>query len=144
MSLPEFDEVNKYPSDTYVLKDVDLNVGEGGTRVVIDLPGSGKSMLLHYANRFEEIQGGEIRLGDQSISAADTDISRLRQHIGMVFQSFNLFPHKTAWENVALASTRVKGLKEGGTKRRVDELLDRVDLGAQSNSYPNQLSGGQQ
>lgn len=144
MSLLEFDEVNKYFGDTHVLKDVDLNVEEGEVCVVIGPSGSGKSTLLRCANRLEEIQGGEIRLEGQSISAADADINRLRQRIGMVFQSFNLFPHKTARENVTLAPTKVKGLKKGDAERRADELLDRVGLGAQSNSYPNQLSGGQQ
>ncbi|CQR53657.1 MULTISPECIES: amino acid ABC transporter ATP-binding protein [Haloferax] len=144
MSLLEFDEVDKYFGETHVLKDVDLDVEEGEVCVVIGPSGSGKSTLLRCANRLEEIQDGEIRLEGQSISAEDADINRLRQRIGMVFQSFNLFPHKTARENVTLAPTKVKGLKEGDATRRADELLDRVGLGAQSNSYPNQLSGGQQ
>jgi ABC-type polar amino acid transport system ATPase subunit len=102
----EFDQVDKYFGDTHVLKDVSLDIEEGDVTVVIGPSGSGKSTLLRCANRLEEIQGGEIRLDGQSISSPDADIDRLRQRIGMVFQSFNLFPHKTALENVTLAPRR--------------------------------------
>ncbi|KAB1198442.1 MULTISPECIES: amino acid ABC transporter ATP-binding protein [Haloferax] len=144
MSLLEFDKVDKFFGDTHVLKDVDLNVEEGEVCVIIGPSGSGKSTLLRCANRLEEIQDGEIRLDNQSISDPNADINRLRQRIGMVFQSFNLFPHKTALENVTLAPTKVKGLDESTAEKRAESLLDRVGLSAQSNSYPNQLSGGQQ
>ncbi|KTG28352.1 amino acid ABC transporter ATP-binding protein [Haloferax profundi] len=144
MSLLEFEKVNKYFGETHVLKDVDLNVEEGEVCVIIGPSGSGKSTLLRCANRLEEIQGGEIRLDGQSISDPDADINRLRQRIGMVFQSFNLFPHKTALENVTLAPTKVKGKDASSAKQEAKTLLDRVGLSAQSSSYPNQLSGGQQ
>ncbi|WP_411964201.1 amino acid ABC transporter ATP-binding protein [Haloferax sp. YSMS24] len=144
MSLLEFEGVDKYFGDTHVLKDIDLNVEEGEVCVIIGPSGSGKSTLLRCANRLEEIQNGEIRLDGTSISDPDADINHLRQRIGMVFQSFNLFPHKTALENVSLAPTKVKGLDESNATQRAETLLDRVGLATQSDSYPNQLSGGQQ
>ncbi|ELZ82539.1 ABC-type glutamine/glutamate/polar amino acids transport system, ATP-binding protein [Haloferax elongans ATCC BAA-1513] len=144
MSLLEFDKVDKYFGETHVLKDVDLEVEEGEVCVIIGPSGSGKSTLLRCANRLEEIQDGEIRLDGTSISDPDADINHLRQRIGMVFQSFNLFPHKTALENVTLAPKKVKDLDEGVAVQRAEELLDRVGLENQAASYPNQLSGGQQ
>ncbi|WP_410766774.1 amino acid ABC transporter ATP-binding protein [Haloferax sp. DFSO60] len=144
MSLVEFDEVDKFYGETHVLKDVDLNVEEGEVCVIVGPSGSGKSTLLRCANRLEEIQDGEIRLEGQSISDPKADINRLRQRIGMVFQSFNLFPHKTALENVTLGPMKVKGESEESANKRARALLDRVGLSAQESSYPNQLSGGQQ
>jgi polar amino acid transport system ATP-binding protein len=142
--LLEFDHVDKYFGETHVLKDVSLDVDDGDVTVVIGPSGSGKSTLLRCANRLEEIQGGEIRLDGESISDPDADINVLRQRIGMVFQSFNLFPHKTALENVTLAPRKVRGVDEETATARGEDLLERVGLGAQMNSYPNQLSGGQQ
>ncbi|MFC4357470.1 amino acid ABC transporter ATP-binding protein [Halobium salinum] len=142
--LLEFDEIDKYFGETHVLKNVSLDVPDGEVCVVIGPSGSGKSTLLRCANRLEEIQSGEIRLDGQSISAKDADINRLRQRIGMVFQSFNLFPHKTALENVALAPRKVKGMPKEKANERAADLLDRVGLSKQKGSYPNQLSGGQQ
>ncbi len=140
----EFEGVNKYFGDTHVLKDVTLDVNDGEVLVVVGPSGSGKSTLLRCANRLEEIQSGEIRLDGQSISAPDADVNRLRQQIGMVFQSFNLFPHKTALQNVSLAPTKVRGVDEADARRRAEELLEQVGLAGQADSYPNQLSGGQQ
>ena len=143
-SLLEFDHVDKYFGETHVLRDVSLDVEDQDVTVVIGPSGSGKSTLLRCANRLEEIQGGEIRLDGESISDPKADINVLRQRIGMVFQSFNLFPHKTALENVTLAPRKVRGIDEAEAMARGEELLERVGLGAQMNSYPNQLSGGQQ
>jgi polar amino acid transport system ATP-binding protein len=92
----------------------------------------------------EEIHSGNIRLGGESISAPDASVDRLRQRIGMVFQSFNLFPHKTALENVTLGPMKVRGLSEVDATDRAEGLIDRVGLAGQADSYPNQLSGGQQ
>lgn len=142
--LVEFEGVDKYFGETHVLKDVTLDVDDREVLVVIGPSGSGKSTLLRCTNRLEEIQGGEIRLDGQSISAPDADINRLRQRIGMVFQSFNLFPHKTALENVTLGPTKVKGLSGEKAAERAHTLLDRVGLADQADSYPAQLSGGQQ
>ncbi|WP_318568976.1 amino acid ABC transporter ATP-binding protein [Salinigranum marinum] len=143
-TLLEFDQVDKYFGETHVLKDVSLDIEDGEVCVVIGPSGSGKSTLLRCANRLEEIQGGEIRLEGQSISAPDADIDRLRQRIGMVFQSFNLFPHKTALENVTLAPRKVRGVDKRTARERADRLIEQVGLGNQKDSYPNQLSGGQQ
>jgi polar amino acid transport system ATP-binding protein len=143
-ALLEFDQVDKYFGETHVLKDVSLDIEDGEVCVVIGPSGSGKSTLLRCANRLEEIQGGEIRLEGQSISAPDADIDRLRQRIGMVFQSFNLFPHKTALENVTLAPRKVRGVDKRTARERADRLIAQVGLADQKESYPNQLSGGQQ
>ena len=143
-ALLEFEGVNKYFGETHVLKDVDLSVDEREVCVVIGPSGSGKSTLLRCTNRLEEIQSGEIRLDGTALTAPDADINVLRQRIGMVFQSFNLFPHKTALENVALAPIKVKGERKERARERAGDLLERVGLGAQTGSYPGQLSGGQQ
>ncbi|WP_231183400.1 amino acid ABC transporter ATP-binding protein [Haladaptatus sp. DYF46] len=146
MSTPkiEFDGVDKYFGEAHVLKDVDLEIEDGEVVVVIGPSGSGKSTLLRCTNRLEEIQGGEIRIEGQSITNPTVDINFLRQRIGMVFQSFNLFPHKTALENVALAPMDVKGFSRAEADERSQELLADVGLADQADSYPNQLSGGQQ
>ncbi|WP_348611086.1 amino acid ABC transporter ATP-binding protein [Halobaculum rarum] len=144
MALLEFEGVNKYFGETHVLKDIDLEVEEQEVAVVIGPSGSGKSTLLRCTNRLEEIQSGEIRLGGVPLTDPDADINELRQRIGMVFQSFNLFPHKTALENVALAPKRVKRVPEEKANQNARDLLERVGLGAQTDSYPNELSGGQQ
>jgi polar amino acid transport system ATP-binding protein len=143
-ALVEFDDVHKYFGDTHVLKGIDLSVAEGEVLVVVGPSGSGKSTLLRCANRLEEIQGGEVRLEGRAISADDADVNRLRQRVGMVFQSFNLFPHKTAVENVTLGPRKVRGVPGETAHDRAMELLERVGVGDQASSYPNQLSGGQQ
>ncbi|PSQ57867.1 glutamine ABC transporter ATP-binding protein [Halobacteriales archaeon SW_8_68_21] len=140
--LVAFDGVDKSFGDTQVLYDVDLSVDEREVVVVIGPSGSGKSTLLRCTNRLEEIQAGDIRLDGRSV--IETDVNEIRQQIGMVFQSFNLFPHKTALENVALAPEKVKGRPEAEAKEAAAELLDRVGLADQGESYPNALSGGQQ
>jgi ABC-type Fe3+/spermidine/putrescine transport system ATPase subunit len=139
-----FDGADKYFGETQVLEDISLSVDEREVVVVIGPSGSGKSTLLRCVNRLEEIQAGEIRLAGESISAPDADVNRLRQRIGMVFQSFNLFPHKTARENVMLAPVKVKGISEERARERAEKLIERVGLSGQGDSYPNQLSGGQQ
>jgi polar amino acid transport system ATP-binding protein len=142
--LLAFEGVDKYFGDTHVLKDISLDVADGEVCVVVGPSGSGKSTLLRCANRLEEIQAGEIRLDGRSISDPDADINRLRQRIGMVFQSFNLFPHKTALENVTLAPRKVRGVDGDTARQNGLDLLDDVGLSDQAASYPNQLSGGQQ
>ena len=143
-TLLEFEHVDKYFGDTHVLKDISLDIADGEVCVVVGPSGSGKSTLLRCANRLEEIQAGEIRLDGRSISDPDADINRLRQRIGMVFQSFNLFPHKTALENVTLAPRKVRGVDDDTARERGAELLAEVGLSDQAASYPDQLSGGQQ
>jgi polar amino acid transport system ATP-binding protein len=142
--LVEYEQVDKYFGETHVLKQIDLSVSDREVVVVVGPSGSGKSTLLRCANRLEEIQGGEIRIDGEPISDAEADVNRLRQQVGMVFQSFNLFPHMTATENVAVGPQKVKGLSEPEAIQTARELLDRVGLDAQEESYPDQLSGGQQ
>ncbi|MFC7079697.1 amino acid ABC transporter ATP-binding protein [Halorussus caseinilyticus] len=144
MPAVEFDGVDKYFGETHVLKDIDLSIEEQEVVVIIGPSGSGKSTLLRCVNRLEEIQDGEIRIQGTPITDPDVDVNRLRQRIGMVFQSFNLFPHKTALENVTLAPTEVRGLPKSEAEDRGRDLLAEVGLGDQADSYPNQLSGGQQ
>ncbi len=140
--LIEFDGVDKYFGETQVLRDVDLSVDEREVVVVIGPSGSGKSTLLRCVNRLEEIQAGEIRIGGQAVS--EMDVNAVRQRIGMVFQSFNLFPHMTALENVAVAPRKVRGIPGDEADERARTLLDRVGLADQTGSYPGALSGGQQ
>ena len=140
--LVAFDGVDKYFGETQVLRAIDLGVDEQEVVVVIGPSGSGKSTLLRCVNRLETIQAGDIRLDGRSV--LDADINEVRQRVGMVFQSFNLFPHKTAIENVALAPTRVKGLPAETAEERAHDLLGRVGLADQTDSYPGALSGGQQ
>jgi polar amino acid transport system ATP-binding protein len=140
--LIEFDGVEKYFGETQVLRDVDLRVDEREVVVVIGPSGSGKSTLLRCVNRLEEIQAGEIRIGGQAVS--ETDVNAVRQRVGMVFQSFNLFPHMTALENVAVAPRKVRGIPGDEADERARTLLDRVGLADQTGSYPGALSGGQQ
>ena len=143
-TLVEFEEVNKYFGKTHVLKDVTLDVGEREVAVIIGPSGSGKSTLLRCTNRLEEIQSGEIRLAGDAISAPDANINQLRQRVGMVFQSFNLFPHMTALENIMLGPTEVRKLPEEAARERAEDLIEEVGLGEQADSYPAELSGGQQ
>ena len=142
--IVEFDGVEKYFGDTHVLEDISLSVDEREVVVVIGPSGSGKSTLLRCVNRLEEIQSGEIRLAGEPISAPDADVDRLRQRIGMVFQSFNLFPHITALENVMLGPEKIRGLSEREALEKAAYLLEDVGIREQAASYPNELSGGQQ
>ena len=142
--LVEFDGVDKYYGETQVLEDITLSVDEREVVVIVGPSGSGKSTLLRCVNRLEEIQAGEIRLADESISAPDADVNRLRQRIGMVFQSFNLFPHMTALRNVMLGPQKVRGVPEREALERAAYLLEDVGIREQAASYPNELSGGQQ
>ena len=139
----EFEGVNKYFGETHVLKDVDLAVENREVVVVVGPSGSGKSTLLRCVNRLEEIQSGEVRIGGEPISDPDVDVNRLRQRVGMVFQHFNLFPHKTALQNVTLAPMRVRGLSKSEARQRGEDLLKEVGLGDQMDSFPAELSGGQ-
>ena len=136
--------VQKHFGDLHVLCDIDFEVPRGQVVVVLGPSGSGKSTLCRTINRLEPIDGGEIRIEGQLLPEEGRDLARLRADVGMVFQSFNLFSHKTILENVTLGPLKVrKQSKEDATKRAI-ELLDRVGVGTQKDKYPAQLSGGQQ
>ena len=127
-----------------VLKGVDMDVQKGEVVVILGPSGSGKSTLLRCVNRLEEPTGGGIWLGDVQINAHDTNINKVRERIGMVFQSFNLFPHLTAKGNVMLAQRKVLGRSKEEAERVAIEQLERVGLGDRVDYFPAQLSGGQQ
>ncbi|MFC3574343.1 amino acid ABC transporter ATP-binding protein [Streptomyces yaanensis] len=142
--LIELDGVNKWYDDLHVLQDIDLTVARGEVVVVIGPSGSGKSTLCRTINRLETIQSGTIRLEGRPLPQEGKALARLRADVGMVFQSFNLFAHKTVLQNVSLAPVKVRGRKKEEADRRSMELLDRVGLASQAAKYPAQLSGGQQ
>ncbi|MBC7375113.1 MAG: amino acid ABC transporter ATP-binding protein, partial [Frankiales bacterium] len=136
--------VNKHFGDVHVLKDVDLTVGRGEVVVVIGPSGSGKSTLCRTINRLETIDSGTITVDGQPLPAEGKELAALRAKVGMVFQSFNLFAHKTVLENVTLGPIKVKGVKKADAETRGRELLERVGIADQADKYPAQLSGGQQ
>jgi glutamate transport system ATP-binding protein len=136
--------VNKWFGDLHVLQDVDLSVDRGEVVVVIGPSGSGKSTLCRTINRLESIEQGEIAIDGQRLPEEGKALARLRSDVGMVFQSFNLFAHKTILENVTLGPIKVRGQSRAEAQRRARELLDRVGVGVQADKYPAQLSGGQQ
>ncbi|MFD4601610.1 amino acid ABC transporter ATP-binding protein [Streptomyces sp. NPDC058464] len=142
--LIELRDVNKYYGELHVLQDIDLTVGRGEVVVVIGPSGSGKSTLCRTINRLETIESGTITLDGRPLPQEGKALATLRAEVGMVFQSFNLFAHKTALQNVSLAQIKVRGRKRDEADRRSRELLDRVGLLAHTEKYPAQLSGGQQ
>jgi glutamate transport system ATP-binding protein len=142
--LVVMDKVNKYFGDLHVLKDIDLTLGEGEVVVIIGPSGSGKSTLCRAINRLETIDSGTIRIDGVLLPEDGKELAKLRADVGMVFQSFNLFSHKTIRENVTLGPITVRGLDASKANERADHLLERVGITAQAEKYPAQLSGGQQ
>ena len=142
--LIELRDVNKYFGELHVLQDVDLTVDRGEVVVVIGPSGSGKSTLCRAINRLEPIRSGSITLDGQPLPEEGKGLARLRSEVGMVFQSFNLFAHKTVLQNISLGQVKVRRRKKDDADRRSRELLDRVGLADQADKFPAQLSGGQQ
>ncbi|MER6199241.1 amino acid ABC transporter ATP-binding protein [Streptomyces sp. NPDC001586] len=142
--LIELRDVNKHFGQLHVLRDINLTVGRGEVVVVIGPSGSGKSTLCRAINRLEPVESGTILLDGEPLPAEGKELARLRAEVGMVFQSFNLFAHKTVLANVSLAQVKVRGRGRGEADRRSRELLDRVGLADQAQKFPAQLSGGQQ
>ncbi|AWT46290.1 MULTISPECIES: amino acid ABC transporter ATP-binding protein [Streptomyces] len=142
--LIELRDVNKYYGELHVLRDVGLTVGKGEVVVVIGPSGSGKSTLCRAINRLETIQSGTILLDGRPLPAEGKALARLRAEVGMVFQSFNLFAHKTVLQNVSLGQVKVRGRGKAEADRRSRELLERVGVADQADKFPAQLSGGQQ
>ncbi|MFL5272038.1 MAG: amino acid ABC transporter ATP-binding protein [Anaeromyxobacteraceae bacterium] len=140
----QFERVNKWFGKFHVLKDVDLTVGRGERIVVCGPSGSGKSTLIRCVNRLEEHQEGRIVVDGVELTEELKSIEKIRSEVGMVFQSFNLFPHLTVLENVALAPAWVSKLPRSEAEGRAAEQLARVRIGDQAAKYPGQLSGGQQ
>jgi glutamate transport system ATP-binding protein len=142
--LVVLDNVQKHFGQLHALKDIDLTVKRGEVVVVIGPSGSGKSTLCRAINRLETIDSGTISLDGQPLPQEGKALANLRAEVGMVFQSFNLFAHKTILENVTLGPIKVRGVKKADAEKRGRELLDRVGVAHQAEKYPAQLSGGQQ
>jgi glutamate transport system ATP-binding protein len=140
----EFRGVNKWFGQHHVLVEVDLTVQAGEVIVVCGPSGSGKSTLIRCVNRLEPIQKGEITVHGRSITAPGADLVKLRTEVGMVFQSFNLFPHMTVLQNITLAPRKVKGLAAADAEKIARDLLERVRIPDRADYYPANLSGGQQ
>ncbi|MGW2439479.1 amino acid ABC transporter ATP-binding protein, partial [Streptomyces goshikiensis] len=142
--LIELRDVNKHYGTLHVLQDINLTVGRGEVVVIIGPSGSGKSTLCRTINRLETVESGTILLDGKPLPDEGKDLAGLRAEVGMVFQSFNLFAHKTVLANVSLAQIKVRKRKKEEADKRSRQLLERVGLADQADKYPAQLSGGQQ
>jgi glutamate transport system ATP-binding protein len=136
--------VNKHFGSLHVLRDIDLDVDRGQVVVVLGPSGSGKSTLCRIINRLETIDSGSIAIDGEQLPAEGRELARMRSEVGMVFQSFNLFAHKTIVENVMLAPVKVRRIDRNRARTQAMALLDRVGIADQAEKYPAQLSGGQQ
>ncbi|WP_406030403.1 amino acid ABC transporter ATP-binding protein [Nocardioides sp. NBC_00163] len=143
-ALVVLDHVDKHYGDLHVLRDINLEIKRGEVVVVIGPSGSGKSTLCRAINRLETIDSGTIKLDGKELPAEGKGLAKLRAEVGMVFQSFNLFAHKTILQNVTLGPMKVRKLKKSAAEAEAKKLLDRVGVGVQASKYPAQLSGGQQ
>ncbi|TDV40354.1 glutamate transport system ATP-binding protein [Actinophytocola oryzae] len=137
-------EVDKFFGQLHVLKNINLEVPRGQVVVVLGPSGSGKSTLCRSINRLEPINSGVIEIDGKPLPAEGKELANLRANVGMVFQSFNLFAHKTIVDNVMLAPLKVRKTAQAEAKRTAMELLERVGIANQAQKYPAQLSGGQQ
>lgn len=135
--------IKKSYGDNLILNGLSLDVRKGEVIVIIGPSGCGKSTLLRCINALEPIQGGEIRLVGELIYGSSRNIAQIRQKIGMVFQNYELFPHKTVLQNIILAPMKVQKRKKDEVTKEAEQLLERVGLLEKRNSYPRQLSGGQ-
>ena len=144
MAFLEIRNVEKEFGHLRVLRGVNLNVDEHQVVCLIGPSGCGKSTLLRCINGLEKIQGGEIRLMDDRVSGPGVDLNRLRQNVGIVFQSFNLFPHMSVLENVTLAPLKVLKQSRDEAEAKAMALLKRIGMDAKAREYPDRLSGGQQ
>ncbi len=142
--LVVLDSVNKHFGALHVLQDINLTIKRGEVVVVIGPSGSGKSTLCRTINRLETIDAGAITIDNEPLPQEGRELARLRADVGMVFQSFNLFAHKTVLQNVMLGPIKVRRQSKTEVERKARELLDRVGVGNQADKYPAQLSGGQQ
>jgi len=144
MAFLEMEGVHKYYGANHVLRGVDLSVEPHEVIALIGASGCGKSTLLRCINALEDIQEGVIRMDDDRISGPGIDVDALRTEIGIVFQSFNLFPHMTVMRNITLAPRKVLKMDRAEADRRAMELLGRIGLQDKADEYPDRLSGGQQ
>ncbi|MEZ5295340.1 MAG: ATP-binding cassette domain-containing protein [Ilumatobacteraceae bacterium] len=140
----EVEKMHKFFGDFHALKDIDLKVGQQEVVVVIGPSGSGKSTLIRCINRLERHDRGKIVVDGIELSDDVRNIQEIRRETGMVFQSFNLFPHLTVMENITLAPRNVRKIPKAEAEATAMELLERVKIPQQANKYPGQMSGGQQ
>lgn len=139
-----FEGVNKHYGDFHVLKDINLEIHKGEVVVVIGPSGSGKSTMLRCINRLETISDGKLLVNSARVDDKKMDINKLRRNIGMVFQHFHLYPHKTVLQNITLAPMKVLGISQEEAKETAMYYLNKVGIPDKASSYPSQLSGGQQ
>jgi polar amino acid transport system ATP-binding protein len=144
MSFLEINDVHKRYGNVEVLRGINLDVEEHQVVCLIGPSGCGKSTLLRCINGLEDITGGEIRINDDRVSGPGVDVNRLRRDVGIVFQSFNLFPHMNVMDNLTLAPRQVLRMSKPEAEQRALELLKRVRMDHKALAYPDQLSGGQQ
>ena len=137
-------DVQKHFGDLHVLRDINLEIGKGEVVVVIGPSGSGKSTLCRAINRLETVESGTITIDGKALPEEGKALAQLRADVGMVFQSFNLFAHKTILENVTLGPMKVRGMKKAAAIEEAHALLERVGVAQQESKLPAQLSGGQQ
>ena len=135
--------LKKSYGDKVVLKDISTDIDDGSVVVLIGPSGSGKSTLLRCLNNLEEVDSGQIFYDDIELTSKTVDIDKMRQHIGMVFQHFNLFPHKTILENITLAPINLKLMNKEDAEKKGMELLETMGLEEKASVYPSSLSGGQ-
>lgn len=143
MSMITVKNLRKSFGDLEVLKDINAEVKEKEVICVIGPSGSGKSTFLRCLNRLEEISGGQVVINGHDITDKKVDLNKVRQEVGMVFQQFNLFPHKTVLENITLGPIKIHSTEKTAAEKLALELLDKVGLREKANSYPGELSGGQ-
>lgn len=144
MPLITINQVQKYYGDNHVLKGVDLDIDMGQVISIIGRSGSGKSTLLRCINGLEGYQDGSIKLGGMTITDRDSQAREISRSVGMVFQSFNLFPHKTVLQNLTMAPMKLRHISKHEAEERALQLLKKVGLSEKVNVYPSMLSGGQQ
>ncbi|WP_242218930.1 amino acid ABC transporter ATP-binding protein [Bacillus cereus group sp. BfR-BA-01380] len=139
----KINDLHKSFGNNEVLKGITTTIGQGEVVAIIGPSGSGKSTFLRCMNLLEEPSGGQIWIGDQDVTNPNTNIMEVRQHVGMVFQHFHLFPHMTVLENITYAPLTVKGTAKEEAVKKAEELLEKVGLLEKKDAYPNRLSGGQ-
>ncbi|MEH7307410.1 amino acid ABC transporter ATP-binding protein [Neobacillus drentensis] len=143
MSMITVKNLRKSFGKVEVLKDINAEIKEKEVVCVIGPSGSGKSTFLRCLNRLEEISGGEVVINGQDITDPKININKVRQEVGMVFQQFNLFPHKTVLENITMGPIKIHAIDKAAAEKLAFELLDKVGLREKANSFPGELSGGQ-
>ncbi|WP_217495514.1 amino acid ABC transporter ATP-binding protein [Caminibacter mediatlanticus] len=139
----QMQNINKYYGNYHALKNINFNVNKGEVVVICGPSGSGKSTLIRCINRLEDIDSGKIIVDNKDLYDKKTNINKLRQEVGMVFQHFNLFPHLNILENITIAPIKVKKMPKKEAEKLAMQLLERVKIPHQANKYPSELSGGQ-